>query len=243
VKHLGDEVKRELGRFGPEGGISELVEAWPSVVGETIAQSAWPARVARDGTLHVNTADSMIGHRSPRYIDFGWAAARLDDLVNLPCSRLTGCLFAAAAGLANSNRGRTTLTIMMRDARKHASPNAGWPESALAGALGIRLGGPRSYDGRTVDLATMGDGRADLEANDIRRGLKLYGRALAVEDRRILEGNYQAWWKSQPPGTYHVFTVEIDSAAFISWDNEKDKMTVKRWSATLGLTEATRHYP
>ena len=59
MKHLGDEVKRELGRFGPEGGISELVEAWPSVVGETIARSAWPARVARDGTLHVNTADSI----------------------------------------------------------------------------------------------------------------------------------------------------------------------------------------
>jgi hypothetical protein len=59
VKHLGDEVKRELGRFGPEGGIGELVEAWPAAVGETIARSAWPARVARDGTLHVNTADSI----------------------------------------------------------------------------------------------------------------------------------------------------------------------------------------
>jgi Dna[CI] antecedent, DciA len=59
VKHLGDEVKRELDRFGPEGGIGDLVEAWPSAVGETIARSAWPARVARDGTLHVNTADSI----------------------------------------------------------------------------------------------------------------------------------------------------------------------------------------
>ena len=59
MKHLGDEVKRELGRFGPEGGISELVEAWPAAVGETIARSAWPARVARDGTLHVNTTDSI----------------------------------------------------------------------------------------------------------------------------------------------------------------------------------------
>ena len=59
MKHLGDEVKRELGRFGPEGGISELVEAWPGAVGETIARSAWPARVARDGTLHVNTTDSI----------------------------------------------------------------------------------------------------------------------------------------------------------------------------------------
>jgi predicted nucleic acid-binding Zn ribbon protein len=59
VKHLGDEVKRELGRFGPQGAIGDLVEAWPAAVGETIARSAWPARVARDGTLHVNTADSI----------------------------------------------------------------------------------------------------------------------------------------------------------------------------------------
>ena len=59
MKHLGDEVKRELSRFGPEGGISEIVEAWPAAVGETIARSAWPARIARDGTLHVNTADSI----------------------------------------------------------------------------------------------------------------------------------------------------------------------------------------
>lgn len=59
MKRLGDEVERELGRFGPEAGIAALVEAWPAAVGETIARNAWPARVARDGTLHVNTADSV----------------------------------------------------------------------------------------------------------------------------------------------------------------------------------------
>jgi adenosylcobinamide-phosphate synthase len=128
----------------------------------------------------INTADSMIGHKSPRYLDFGWAAARLDDVVNLPASRLTGLLFAAAAALTNADNGRAALAAMGRDARKHVSPNAGWPEAALAGALAIRLGGPRSYDGRTVDLATMGDGRSALEANDIRRGLKLYGRAMTL---------------------------------------------------------------
>jgi adenosylcobinamide-phosphate synthase len=128
----------------------------------------------------INTADSMIGHKSQRYLKFGWAAARLDDLVNLPCSRLSGLLFVAAAGLTNSDSGRAAFTAMMRDAGKHVSPNAGWPEAALAGALGIRLGGPRSYDGRTVDLATMGEGRSQLEANDIRRGLRLYGRALTL---------------------------------------------------------------
>jgi adenosylcobinamide-phosphate synthase len=128
----------------------------------------------------INTADSMIGHRSERHLHFGWAAAKLDDIVNFPCSRLTGLLFAGAAGLSGSDRASAALASMGRDAAKHISPNAGWPEAALAGALGIRLGGPRSYGGRTVDLATMGHGRAQLEANDIRRGLKLYGRALTL---------------------------------------------------------------
>jgi adenosylcobinamide-phosphate synthase len=128
----------------------------------------------------INTADSMIGHRSPRYIHFGWASARLDDLINLPCSRLTGLLFVAAAGLIARGRGRSALSAMLRDASKHVSPNAGWPEAALAGALGIRLGGPRSYAGRTVDLATMGHGRSKLTAEDIRRGLKLYERVLTL---------------------------------------------------------------
>jgi adenosylcobinamide-phosphate synthase len=128
----------------------------------------------------INTADSMIGHRSERYLHFGWAAARIDDLVNLPCSRLTGLLFAAAAAITNRATGRAALDAMMSDASKHASPNAGWPEAALAGALGLRLGGPRSYEGHTIDLATMGHGRAWLEANDIRRGLKLYGRAMTL---------------------------------------------------------------
>lgn len=126
----------------------------------------------------INTADSMIGHKSPRYRHFGWAAARLDDLVNLPCSRLSGLLFAAAAGWHAAENFKTTIAVMWRDAPKHVSPNAGWPEAALAAGLGIRLGGPRSYGGRKVDLAWMGDGRADLDHGDIRDGLRLYGRAL-----------------------------------------------------------------
>ena len=126
----------------------------------------------------INTADSMIGHKSPRYRHFGWAAARLDDLVNLPCSRLSGLLFAVAAGWHAAENFKTAVAVMWRDAPKHVSPNAGWPEAALAAGLGIRLGGPRSYGGRKVDLAWMGDGRADLDRNDIRDGLRLYGRAL-----------------------------------------------------------------
>jgi adenosylcobinamide-phosphate synthase len=134
----------------------------------------------------INTADSMIGHKTERYLDFGWAAARLDDVVNLPCSRLTGALFAAAAFMTSRERGRASWNAMVRDAGKHQSPNAGWPEAALAGALDLRLGGPRSYDGTTIDLATMGSGRGNLEANDIRRGLIIYGRAMSLFAALIL---------------------------------------------------------
>ncbi|WP_119391038.1 adenosylcobinamide-phosphate synthase CbiB [Taklimakanibacter lacteus] len=128
----------------------------------------------------INTADSMIGHKSPRHLAFGWASARLDDLVNLPCSRLTGLLFALAALPSGWQSCKRAFIAMARDAHRHVSPNAGWPESALAGALGLSLGGPRSYQGRLVDLARMGDGRHDLTAGDIRSGLTLYGRALML---------------------------------------------------------------
>jgi adenosylcobinamide-phosphate synthase len=128
----------------------------------------------------INTADSMVGHRSERYLHFGWASAKLDDLVNLPASRLCGALFAAAAWTWNAEAARNAVDAMRRDADRHISPNAGWPESALAGALDIRLGGPRAYDGRTVDLPTMGNGHANLDRNDIRRGLKLYDRTMTL---------------------------------------------------------------
>lgn len=128
----------------------------------------------------VNTADSMIGHKTQHYLHFGWAAARFDDLVNLPASRLSGLLLAGAAAFDSRESGKMALSAMWRFARNHVSPNAGWPEAALAGALGLQLGGPRGYGGRVVDLAAMGDGRAELTRRDIRRGLRLYGRALSL---------------------------------------------------------------
>jgi adenosylcobinamide-phosphate synthase len=126
----------------------------------------------------INTADSMIGHKSERYIYFGWAAARLDDLINLPASRLTGLLFAAAAAWNDSERGKIAAQVMWRDAPKHNSPNAGWPESALAASLGVKFGGPRSYAGTRIELPWMGEGREVLNRDDIRKGLRLYGTAM-----------------------------------------------------------------
>jgi len=123
----------------------------------------------------INTMDSMIGHLSPRHAAFGWAAARTDDLVNLVPARLTGLLFCAVSG-----NWRLALGVMLRDAGKHRSPNAGWPEAALAGALGVRLSGPRVYDGQMTAEPWVNDGAPDPTALDMARGLDMYVKAMAV---------------------------------------------------------------
>lgn len=128
----------------------------------------------------INTADSMIGHKSDRHLHFGYAAAKLDDLVNLPASRLTALFFAGAALFSSSQAAKAALAATWRDAGKHRSPNAGWPESAMAGALDLKFGGPRFYDGEIVDLPFLGHGREQLTRLDIDSGLKLYGRALWI---------------------------------------------------------------
>lgn len=125
----------------------------------------------------INTADSMIGHRTKRYEDFGKPAAQLDDLVNLPGSRLSGLLLVAAAALSGRTSAGNAWQVMIRDASKHASPNAGYPEAAMAGALGLTLGGPRRYAGEETQGAWLGVGRRELTAADIQAALKLYGRA------------------------------------------------------------------
>jgi adenosylcobinamide-phosphate synthase len=122
----------------------------------------------------INTADSMIGHLSDRYRDFGWAAARLDDLVNLPASRIAGALLALAAPLASGSIV-TAFRIMLADAGRHRSPNAGWPEAAMAGALGVALAGPRRYSGIIVADPFMNEGgRRDARPADIRQALRVY---------------------------------------------------------------------
>jgi adenosylcobinamide-phosphate synthase len=128
----------------------------------------------------INTADSMIGHKSPRHLAFGWAAARCDDLVNLPASRLSALWLVLAAALLGLSPGAALATVR-RDAGYHRSPNAGWPEAAMAGALGIRLSGPRIYDGVAVEERWVGEGNSELGARDIRRALKLYRTACGLQ--------------------------------------------------------------
>jgi adenosylcobinamide-phosphate synthase len=128
----------------------------------------------------INTADSMIGHRTPRHEAFGWAAARLDDLVNLPASRLSALLLIGAAALRPDASAVEAWRIVWFDAPRHRSPNAGYPEAAMAGALGLSLAGARVYGGVRIDDATMGNGRRDATAADIRRALMLYRRADAI---------------------------------------------------------------
>ena len=182
-----NEIKKIVGR-DPEGldenGVAKAaLEGLAENTADGItAPIFWYALLGLPGLViykAINTADSMIGHKSEKYLHFGWAAAKLDDLVNLPASRLTGLMFAAAAWVSSKTDAQSALQSMWRDAGKHQSPNAGWPEAAMAGALGLRFGGPRQYDGETVDLPFMGDGR-DVEQKDITRGLELYDRALIV---------------------------------------------------------------
>jgi adenosylcobinamide-phosphate synthase len=129
----------------------------------------------------INTADSMIGHKTPRHHAFGWAGARLDDLVNLPASRLTLLWFTAAAVLTPGASPAGAWRAAWRDAPGHRSPNAGWPEAAMAGALDLKLNGPRVYGSEMVDDVYMGDGRRDATSADIRRALRLYRRAMVVQ--------------------------------------------------------------
>src|SRR5271165_47399 len=147
-----------------------------------VAPAFWLAVAGLPGGVAykaANTADSMIGHKNARHLDFGRAAARFDDLVNLPASRLAALWLVFAA--ATRGKARTAWRSVSRDARRHRSPNAGWPEAAMAGALGLQLAGPRVYGGVLVEDAFMGEGRREATSADIRAALALYRRACAIQ--------------------------------------------------------------
>ena len=122
----------------------------------------------------INTADSMVGHFSNRYTDFGWASAKVDDIVNWIPARITAGFIVLAAIIMPGASGGDAWSAARCDGPKHNSPNAGWPEAAMAGALSFGLGGPRKYDGKTTDLPKMGVGSRDLTSRDIRRALVLF---------------------------------------------------------------------
>lgn len=148
-----------------------------------VAPVFWLALLGLPGLIAykaINTADSMIGHRGEKYRDFGWAAARLDDLVNLAPARLAGLLLSLAAPVARGSMV-SALKTMGRDALHHRSPNAGWPESAMAGALGVKLAGPRRYaEGLVDDPYLNADGRA-ATPTDIRRALRMLAMACGIQ--------------------------------------------------------------
>ena len=149
-----------------------------------VAPVFWLALLGLPGLIAyktINTADSMIGHRTERYKSYGWAAARLDDLVNLVPARLSALLLASAAPIAGGTISNS-LKVVKRDASKHRSPNAGWPESAMAGALGVALAGPRRYATHVVeDPFLNAEATSPAVPDDIGRALDLYTAACVIE--------------------------------------------------------------
>lgn len=172
---VGKIVGRDVAELDEPGIARAAIESLSeSLCDGVVAPISWLLMLGLPGLWAykaINTADSMIGHPEPEWRAFGWAAARLDDLLNLIPARLSGLLIClAAAG------GWQT---MRRDARRHASPNAGWPEAAMAGALGVRLAGPISYDGVLHDKPWIGDGPAPMAA-DVQAALVIYRHACGL---------------------------------------------------------------
>ncbi len=162
-----------------------------------IAPAFWYALLGLPGLIVfkiVSTADSMIGHRSPRYEAFGWAAARLDDGLSFIPARLSALLIGAAARLTGRS-ARQAIVCAMQDGHLHKSPNAGWPEAAMAGAVGLALGGPRRYDDRHIEGAWLNNpGRREAGVGDIRMAIRLIDRAWALLCGAVLVGALTALW-------------------------------------------------
>ena len=178
VGHIVGRDPARLDRLGvARAAIESLAENFSDAV---VAPALWYLVAGLPGLFAykmANTLDSMIGHRSERYRAFGWAAARFDDVMNSVPAPVSGLLLAGAAVFAGEGTARRAIAVMLRDGRKHHSPNAGWPEAAIAGGLGLALAGPRHYAEGAVNDPWLGDGTARAEAADIRRALRLYAFA------------------------------------------------------------------
>jgi len=173
---------QSLDEYGvARAAVESLAENFADAV---VAPAFWYALFGLPGMLAykaVNTLDSMVGYRNDKYRAFGWASARLDDLANLLPARLAALMLALAAMATPRGNPFRAVATMVTDARHHRSPNSGWPEAAMAGALGLALGGPRKYPGLTVNEKWIGGGRARLTVPDIDRALVLFAAACLVD--------------------------------------------------------------
>src|SRR5213079_521475 len=198
VRHI---VGRDLLRLDAQGVARAAIESLAENFSDgVVAPVFWYLLFGLPGLLAykmANTLDSMIGHRTARYRDFGWAAARFDDLLNMVPARLSGALLAIAAIFTREGTAGRAFTTMLRDAKKHHSPNAGWPEAAMAGALGLALAGPRDYAEGRVEDPWIGGGTPLARPADIGRALRLYALACLLLAGVIL-GAWLAAHLTQP---------------------------------------------
>ncbi|MEP1207329.1 MAG: adenosylcobinamide-phosphate synthase CbiB [Rhizobiaceae bacterium] len=175
-------VGRDVSKLDESGVSKAAIESLAENFSDgVIAPALWYAIAGLPGLLFykaVNTADSMIGHRTERFEYFGKPAARLDDWLNWPAARLSSLFVVAAVALARGARAAGTVwTATLRDASSHRSPNAGWPESSFAAALNLSLGGPRSYGSETVEAEFLfAEGRDIAKPADIEKSLGLFLR-------------------------------------------------------------------
>jgi adenosylcobinamide-phosphate synthase len=169
-------VGRDSAALDEEGvGRACIESVAENLVDGVTAPLFWAAVAGPVGALlykAVNTMDSLFGYKNEKYINFGWAAARLDDLANWLPARLTALVLIAAAFLLRLD-GPRAYRVWRRDRKKHASPNSGQTEAAVAGALGVELGGANFYFGRLVEKPTLGEALKKIEANDILRANRL----------------------------------------------------------------------
>src|SRR5512144_674431 len=181
VAHIVGRDVRGLDQHGvARAAIESCAENFSDAV---VAPTLWYVLFGLPGMLvykAINTMDSMIGYRSERYLAFGWATARLDDAVNLIPARLAGLYLAGAAFALRDADPARGLRTMIEEAGKHRSPNAGWPQAAMAGALGLSLAGPRRYLGIVIDDPWIGDGTALATTRDVIRALSLFAAACVI---------------------------------------------------------------
>lgn len=207
-----DDVGRALEGHGLEAGryaVSRIVGRDPQSLDEhgvaraaieslaenfsdgVVAPVFWYAVLGLPGLMLykvVNTLDSMVGYRNDKYRSFGWASARLDDVLNWVPARLSALIVVLASIFAAKGNPWRAMVTVARDARHHPSPNSGWPEAAFAGALGLALGGPRKYPGLVVEQKWIGQGRAKATVADIDRALHLFSAACVIDVGLVILG-------------------------------------------------------